>query len=538
MDPLSFKSLLLLSLVGCCAGQDILPEGPVDAVVGKNVTLKTLLDKAQYAYITWNYNDGTEQINVATLGPKGTKVNEPYSGRASINATTGGLTLTALQAEDSGDYSISILSDDSSTRTAEIRLRVLKPVSDVVIKSNVPEAIEHNSTVVLNCSAKGSFLTFTWINGTAPIVADGKRLTIKNEELSSALTITGVLRSDLVGPIYCAAANKLEKEMSAPFNLTVYYGPDEVTISPPSPPEFIKSGSNFNLSCLTSSSPPATFSWYHNQLPMEASGSVLTLKVIEEHGLGIQKEGYTCTANNAKTMRTVASPAVSFAVMEPISGTTVTGPTSTLIAGNSTANLSCQATAGTVKERTWLKDGKPLAASSRLVFSADRSSMMISPLQKEDNGDYTCQLTNPVSSDAASYKMVVNFGPEPPTVSGNGAVEVNDPVTLTCSSMSVPPANYTWKFNGTLTDVKTAQYTIEKAVYKNTGTYTCEAHNAITGKTATHTHNLSVKEEGALDEGLSDGAIAGIVIAVLVALGAAIGLIIYCRQKVPVESPY
>lgn len=34
-------------------------------------------------------------------------------------------------------------------------------------------------------------------------------------------------------------------------------------------------------------------------------------------------------------------------------------------------------------------------------------------------------------------------------------------------------------------------------------------------------------------EGLSDGAIAGIVIAVLVALGAAIGLIVYCRQKVP-----
>lgn len=42
------------------------------------------------------------------------------------------------------------------------------------------------------------------------------------EEESSLLTITGVLRSDLVGPIFCSVANKLETEKSAPFNLTVY----------------------------------------------------------------------------------------------------------------------------------------------------------------------------------------------------------------------------------------------------------------------------------------------------------------------------
>lgn len=40
--------------------------------------------------------------------------------------------------------------------------------------------------------------------------------------MSSTLTITGVLRWDLLGPIYCTAANKLESERTAPFNLTVY----------------------------------------------------------------------------------------------------------------------------------------------------------------------------------------------------------------------------------------------------------------------------------------------------------------------------
>lgn len=41
-------------------------------------------------------------------------------------------------------------------------------------------------------------------------------------DLSSALTIAGVLRTDLLGPIYCTASNSLEKATSAPFNLTVY----------------------------------------------------------------------------------------------------------------------------------------------------------------------------------------------------------------------------------------------------------------------------------------------------------------------------
>lgn len=94
---------------------------------------------------------------------------------------------------------------------------------------------------------------------------------------------------------------------------------------------------------------------------------------------------------------------------EPISGVSVTGPapTETLMAGNSSANLSCQATAGTVKEKVWMKDGKPLAASSRVVFSADMTSVKIEPLQKEDNGEFTCELKNPISTQKASYKMSV-----------------------------------------------------------------------------------------------------------------------------------
>nr|XP_057902815.1 carcinoembryonic antigen-related cell adhesion molecule 5 [Doryrhamphus excisus] len=528
----------LLCFLGCCAAQDILPPGPVDAIVGRNVTLGTLLDRPAYSLIIWNFNNGREQFNVATLSRSALNVNQHYQGRAEVDKQNGSLHLSAITTADSGDYSVTILTEDLQTQTDDIELRVLERVSSVVISSNLQEAVEHNSTLVLTCAAKGSFLKFSWLNKTARIAADGKRLLIKDSDASSQLTINDVLRTDLVGPIYCVAANKLETEKSAPFDLIVHYGPDEITLLPKDVPQFVRAGSDFNLTCATRSSPPATFTWYQNQTAMEFGEPVMPLKIVQKHPQWQRMSTYTCRATNAKTRRQVTSRAVSFAVMEPLSGVKMSGPSAVLMAGNGTANLSCQVTKGAVTSGTWQKDGKPLVAGGRVTLAADGSWVSISPLQKEDNGEYECRLANAVSVQTASYKMVVNFGPEAVMVSGENAVEVRDAVKLVCSASSVPAPSFTWKFNGTLTDVKAATYVIGEAVYKNTGAYMCQAYNAVTGKTATYTHNLSVKEEGALDEGLSDGAIAGIVIGILAALGVAIAVIMYCRQKVPVESPY
>lgn len=101
--------------------------------------------------------------------------------------------------------------------------------------------------------------------------------------------------------------------------LSVHYfsidGPDPVTISPPNVQQFIRSDSNFSLSCSAISSPPATFTWYHSQQIIGVTGPVLTLKAIKDNGLGTQLDNYTCVASNAKTLRSISSPAVTFIVM-------------------------------------------------------------------------------------------------------------------------------------------------------------------------------------------------------------------------------
>ncbi|CAI5692122.1 unnamed protein product [Oreochromis niloticus] len=534
MDPLSLKSLLLLlPLLGCCVGQGILPQGPVAALVGGNVTLKPLISYPP-TVITWTFNGPN---GVATFIDGTVTVEDAYTGRASLNSTDGSLTLSALKLGDSGDYIVNVIT--TRARFGETKLQVVEPVSDVIIKSNVPDAIEYNSTVILTCSAKGTSLSFKWINGSAPIVFDSTRITEIKTNSSSVLTIKNVLRTDLVGPIYCTASNSLTtKTTTTPFNLTVYYGPDDVTITPAKPPKFVQAGSTFNLTCSASSLPPASFTWYCNGMMIGTSSSVLTLDMIKAQGY-MKAADYTCRAENPKSKRNVASPAVSFAIMEGISSVKIIGPTGVLIADNSTANLSCQATGGTVGDIDWLKDGKPLGPSSpRVVFAADESSILISPLQKDDNGRFTCRVSNDVSSKEADYNMQVVYGPEQPTITAKKLVEVNQRVELTCSAPSVPPANYTWKLNGTATTTTAAVFIITSAAYKDTGTYTCEARNIITGKTTTTSHNLSVRGEGTLD-GLSDGAIAGIVIAVIIAVAVVVvGVWYYCRQKVPMSSPY
>lgn len=93
--------------------------------MGKNVTLETVVDKPVYAFIIWNFSDGREQIHVATVSEAGLKVNTPFEGRVSIDKSNGNLFLSALKSDDSGDYSINIISTDGSTQTSEIKLRVL-----------------------------------------------------------------------------------------------------------------------------------------------------------------------------------------------------------------------------------------------------------------------------------------------------------------------------------------------------------------------------------------------------------------------------
>lgn len=100
----------------------------------------------------------------------------------------------------------------------ELCITFLSPAlaSDVIINPSKKE-VELNGTVSLVCSASGSFLSFTWLNGSSEVTA-GERVQLTDG--NSRLTITGVIRGD-TGPYQCEASNTISKATSPLLNLTI-----------------------------------------------------------------------------------------------------------------------------------------------------------------------------------------------------------------------------------------------------------------------------------------------------------------------------
>ncbi|XP_029115921.1 carcinoembryonic antigen-related cell adhesion molecule 20-like [Scleropages formosus] len=283
--------------------------------------------------------------------------------------------------------------------------------------------------------------------------------------------------------------------------------------------------------CTAQSSPDAQFQWHFNGAKLDKVGKELKLENIQQN----QSGNYSCWAHNTVTLRYQSSEPSLINVIEKISGASISGLTAELIAGNSSLNLSCQASAGSISNRLWLKDGQSLSPSNRVTFTADNSSMNIKKVEKDDAGQYKCSLSNPISTATAERDAVVNYGPESVTVQGEKTVKMNTKVVLECSASSVPPAGFMWTFNETLTNVKTDTFIIEKANYNDSGDYTCVASNAVTGLKSTSVHTLVVKGDiNQSNGGLSGGAIAAIVI-VLLLVFAAVGAGIFIMKKKKTE---
>uniref|UniRef100_UPI0037E9B068 carcinoembryonic antigen-related cell adhesion molecule 5-like n=1 Tax=Semicossyphus pulcher TaxID=241346 RepID=UPI0037E9B068 len=511
MEIAVIRVILLGLISGLTNGAGVLPDGPLNAAVGGTVTFTTTLTPTENPFIslTWRFDERhIITSNTANI------TNPEYEGRITFFKSIGSLELRNLTLNDRGEYTVTILPHGAGELAGKRTLNIYEPIDSVRAEASSTDLMEFSS-VRLSCSSSGSSLSFLWMNGSSEVTASDR---VHLTDGGSTLTITNVLRYDQ-GPFRCYVSNPVSDGTSDTINLIISYGPENTNLKLSPSQEYFEKGSNISLSCSADSRPEAHFNWFLNGEELPDTGPELRLVNVQESG------NYSCRASNIKTLRSETSVQSRVSVLERISGASVTSSTNLAMEGNS-VNLTCDA-AGSVFNRKWMKDGSDLTPADNMIFYDEHRVLSFQPLKKTDSGEYSCNVSNPVSNEEARYIMVVNYGPENVQITGPREIHPDQTFTLTCSAESEPPAHYTWILNGAEIH-SSAVYTKENTEPSDSGNYTCQASNTVTVRSSSAVHGLTVTAGG----GLSAGAIAAIIITCLIvtAASAAGGYYIYKKK--------
>ncbi|XP_029600889.1 hemicentin-2 isoform X4 [Salmo trutta] len=471
--------LVLLNFTTGVSGQVVVPSmNPL--AVGSNVTLN-LVPQSPINIGTWSY----ETTIIVLFYPGGSSVSTSYQGRVSFNRSSSELSISSLQLNDSGRYTVQGM---EPVLKAVVTLSVQEPISNVTLRANATDLVELNDTSIFTCSvSSGTSLSYRWLNGSSEVTASDR---VWLGGGNSTLTIVSVTRHD-EGPFRCEVINGISNGTSQPIGLNVRYGPSNLTMMVV--PEMTightayKTGSDIILSCSAQSKPTESYKWRFNEAFLNEQSPQLSLQNTRENQTG----SYACLAYNNVTLR-YATLTTMIKIVEPISAVSLNRDGKPPILDQS-FTLRCEVT-GPVDYIHWLMNGQLISLNNRTFFSTGNKTMVINPIQFSDSGEYLCEAFNAVSNlTSMTYKLVVNFGPERSAMTSPDIAMTGHSVTFNCSASSQPPSQFSWFFNGSQVAAGSA-YETGPLTLASHGDYTCVAFNNITGKNSTVSKMLTVVE--------------------------------------------
>uniref|UniRef100_A0A3B4AEW7 Ig-like domain-containing protein n=1 Tax=Periophthalmus magnuspinnatus TaxID=409849 RepID=A0A3B4AEW7_9GOBI len=284
---------------GTCHGAGVITFDLLRVPTTETVTFTTSVQPTgtPFLAVTWSFNGITNIITSTDIDVVGSG----YENRITLDKTTGSLMLGNLTEKDSGKYELIIITQTGLQHHGTAELKVLKPVSNTLLISNVTEMWEFNSSAVqMSCSASGSSLSFMWFNGSSEITTSSRvQLTNGN----TTLTLISVNRFDQ-GPFTCHAFNPVSSQSSDPISLTIIFGPEKINLTISPLQEHYDEGADVSLLCLTASGPPAFIQWFVNGGLLPHTGAELRLVNLQISQSGI----YSCQAYNNRTMKNETYP--------------------------------------------------------------------------------------------------------------------------------------------------------------------------------------------------------------------------------------
>ncbi|XP_077454257.1 cell adhesion molecule CEACAM16-like [Stigmatopora argus] len=288
MDTKLLWTSIILLLPGSCQAQNVLPAGPLSGAVSDRITFKTTLQHPELPFlsVSWTFKG----VNVITSTNRDV-LGDGYTNRITLDRSTGSLELRGLSMADSGEYVVTIIPQEESQKQGKITLNVYVPVSGVTVRGPSGILIENKHTASITCEASGSVSSRVWTKD-GQYLRPGPTISFSPD---NEIVIIRPVRSNDHGVYQCKASNPIST-VAAAFNLTINFGPHNVSILGPSA---ATPGRKVTFRCWAYSFPPARFHWQFNGNSTNVNGSSFVVEHLNDASVG----NYTCTAKNVVTQR-------------------------------------------------------------------------------------------------------------------------------------------------------------------------------------------------------------------------------------------
>uniref|UniRef100_A0A8D0BGG5 Ig-like domain-containing protein n=1 Tax=Salvator merianae TaxID=96440 RepID=A0A8D0BGG5_SALMN len=347
MGSLGQATLLAVAIVCSCflqtqAQGDTIPITliPPNPIQGESITLRPEGVPENLFSCSWfraATTDSSQRIvTYYPSNPNASLKGPAYTWRETVNPDCS-LLISNLSANYSGNYTTQ-WSGIGIEQTGTTSFSVSVPISDMNITASTNKSIE-NSITVLNCTSKGSGVSYYWLKDNKNLTVGGPILLSNNNQI---LTFNTTNRNDS-GLYTCCGYNAVSNGNTS-FKLDVLYGPDDTVISPST--EYYPLGDSLTLTCSAESNPAAQYTWFVNGTHEVGKGTQYLIPALSFQDSG----NYTCRAFNTETNLTSTSSVV-VQVQENVTNVVISGPHE--VTEGAFVTLNCTSSGSEVSYSWW-----------------------------------------------------------------------------------------------------------------------------------------------------------------------------------------